>query len=386
MNRRMLMRALIEQERRAASLFVFLLLTVIFAIDFFIAKYSSDGYGYGLLTPYTVLYLLIPFGVYFSKKQDPRYIKYIYFFAYLFVCFIMEIAEFRGSSEYSGGNIAEVYFILFSPLFINKRYYFIVTASVSMKYLLIGLLLQTSSVALPIALTSVFSLVAFIILSRFIGYIKATNASYFKQFEGVVKGIVSTLELKDPYTRGHSERVAEYAVILAKSLNIYAEDDLKLISYACLLHDVGKVHTPDSILIKPSKLTEEEYAIVQKHPIVGANAIKDIEGMELCLDIVLYHHERWDGKGYPEGLKEMQIPLTARIAAIADCFDAMTSHRSYRGAMTDKQAYEQIIEGKGIQFDPALVDYFIEVFPDWKIILEKNSFISDIQEVADTAN
>jgi len=233
----------------------------------------------------------------------------------------------------------------------------------------------------------VFGLVALIILNRFLGYIAAMNESYLKQFEGVVKGIVSTLELKDPYTRGHSERVAEYSVILAKELNLYGEDDLKLISYACLLHDVGKMHTPDSILTKPSRLTVEEYEIVKKHPIVGANAIKNIEGMELCMDIVLYHHERWDGKGYPEGLKGMQIPLTARIAAIADSFDAMTSHRSYRGAMTGEQAYEQIIQWKGIQFDPALVEYFRKIFPDWTTILDKKVELNDVsQQIAGTVN
>jgi putative nucleotidyltransferase with HDIG domain len=386
MNRKMLLRALIEQERRAASLFVILLLSVICIIDLLIITFTEHDLGFIMILPYAFLYLLIPITIVLFKKQNPRYIKYMFFLTYTVICFSIEIFVFWGSSEYNGGNIAEVYFILFSPLFINKRYYFTVTAGILSKYVCVGLLLRTSSVILPITLTVVFALIAFIILNRFIGYINAMNKSYLTQFEGVVKGIVSTLELKDPYTRGHSERVAEYAVILAESLDIYKEDDLKLISYACLLHDVGKVHTPDYILTKPSKLTEDEYAIVQKHPIVGANAIRFIEGMELCMDIVLYHHERWDGRGYPEGLKETQIPITARIAAIADCFDAMTSHRSYRGAMTAEQAYEQIILGKGIQFDPALVDYFIKVYPDWKIILDKASVIYDFQDVNVTSN
>lgn len=381
------MKALIGQERRAANLFVIILLSVVFTTDLLIKSIISDGFGLGLLLPYIFLYLLIPFAVFFIKEQNSRYIKYVFFLTYMIVSFINEIVVFWGGSDYNGGTIAELYFVLFSAIFINKRYYWTVTVGVLTKYFLVGLLLQTTVVLLPMGLTLVFGLVAFIILNRFIGYIDAMNNSYFRQFEGVVKGIVSTLELKDPYTRGHSERVAEYAVIMAESLNIYGQDDLKLISYACLLHDVGKVHISDSILTKPSRLTEEEYEIVKKHPIVGANAIKNIEGMELCLDIVLYHHERWDGTGYPEGLKEMQIPLTARIAAIADSFDAMTSHRSYRGAMTAEQAFEQIVQGKGTQFDPALIDYFQRVFPAWTNILNKISGMNEeARQIAITAN
>jgi len=373
----MLQKALIGQEKRAAKLFVILLLSVIFIIDVVIKNISDDGLGYTLLLPYIFLFMLIPIAIVYSKRENPRYVKYMYFFTYIIICFISEVVVFWGSLDYRSGNIAEAFFILFSPIFINKRYYQIVTAGFFIKYLLVGLLLQTTVVLLPMALTLVFALVAFIILHRFIGYIDAMNNSYFKQFGGVVKSIVSTLELKDPYTRGHSERVAEYAVILAESLNIYGEDDLKLIYYACLLHDVGKVHIPDRILTKPSKLTEEEFIIVKQHPIVGANAIKDLEGMELCLDIVLYHHERWDGKGYPEGLSGMQIPLTARIASIADSFDAMTSHRSYRTAMSADEAYKQIIQGVGTQFDPALVDHFNKAFLAWTSILNKKSLADE---------
>jgi putative nucleotidyltransferase with HDIG domain len=387
MNKIMLLNTLIGQEKRAAKLFLSLLLSFIFITDVIFKSFFLKGSGIELLLPYIFLFILIPLAIVFSRKQNPRCIKYVFFSAYMIVCLPNEIIFFWGSTEYTGGNIAEVFFILFSPIFVNKRYYQIVTVGIIMKYILVFLLLQNIVVLFPMALMLVFSLIAFIILNRFIGYIDAMNSSYFRQFEGVVKGIVSTLELKDPYTRGHSERVAEYSRILAESLNIYEEDDLKLMYYACLLHDVGKVHTPDSILIKPSKLTEEEYAVVQKHPIVGANAIKDIDGMELCLDIVLYHHERWDGKGYPEGLKETQIPLTARIAAIADSFDAMTSHRSYRSAMTAEQAYEQIIQGKGTQFDPELVECFQKVFPAWTNILDQIVGINEeILQSAVTAN
>src|SRR5690554_4537735 len=213
MNRRMQLTALIGQEKRTANLFVVLLLTVILITDLVIARFSMSRIGLELLIPYVFLYILIPVAIYFSNNHNPRYIKYIYFFTYLIVCFANEIFVFWGSSDYNGGNIAELFFMLFSPIFINKRYYYIVSSGILIKYCLIGLLLQTSSVLQPIALTLVLALLAYIILNRFVGYLKAINTTYLKQFEGVVKGIVSTLELKDPYTRGHSERVAEYAVI-----------------------------------------------------------------------------------------------------------------------------------------------------------------------------
>lgn len=372
MYKKLLLYTLIDQEKRAANLFLFMLMTIILFVDILNTLLLSERKSPISLIPYGVLILCLPMAVYFVKNKNPRFIKYLFFFAYTIANLLTESYIYSGVDNYTGGNVAEVFFILFSPIFINKKYFYTVTIGTFVKYALVGLIFSTTEALLPMALIIVLALVAFIILTRFFGYLKATNESFFKQFEGVVKGIISTLELKDPYTRGHSQRVAKYSVILAEALKIYSDDDLKLIYHACLLHDVGKVHTPDYILSKPAKLTPEEYEIVKQHPIVGAQAIKDIDGLELCLDIVLYHHERWDGKGYPEGLKETQIPITARIAAIADSFDAMTTQRSYREAMTADEAYKQIIEGKGSQFDPALVEYFDSVFSKWKEILEKS--------------
>lgn len=132
-----------------------------------------------------------------------------------------------------------------------------------------------------------------------------------------------------------------------------------------MLHDVGKVHIRDDILMKPSNLTNEEYEIIKKHPIVGAEAVKNIEGLQESIDVIRYHHERWDGKGYPDRLKGEEIPLLARIASIADAFDAMTTDRSYRPALSLDMAYQRILQGKGSQFDPGLIDIFVEVYPSW---------------------
>jgi HD-GYP domain-containing protein (c-di-GMP phosphodiesterase class II) len=120
-------------------------------------------------------------------------------------------------------------------------------------------------------------------------------------------------------------------------------------------------------------LTDEEYEIIKTHPVVGAEALRGVQGIDENIDVILYHHERWDGKGYPEGLVGKQTPFLARITAIADAFDAMTSSRSYRAALPFEEAYNRIMAGKGSQFDPHLVDIFDKVFPEWvKIAKEKS--------------
>ncbi|HYK73883.1 MAG TPA: HD-GYP domain-containing protein, partial [Pseudoneobacillus sp.] len=187
--------------------------------------------------------------------------------------------------------------------------------------------------------------------------------------------IIATLEMKDPYTRGHSERVAQYALLLAEETGRYSNEELKSFNYACLLHDIGKIQISDNILMKPDKLTEEEYMIVQSHPADGEEVVKDVEGLKGYLSVIRSHHERWDGQGYPDHLKEEETPLLARIVSIADAFDAMTSSRSYRAALPIDEAYKRIIAGKGTQFDPKLVEIFEKVFPSWKELHSKNSTV-----------
>jgi len=177
------------------------------------------------------------------------------------------------------------------------------------------------------------------------------------------------LELKDPHTKGHSERVAKYSVALARKVGKFSEQELNTLYYSCLIHDIGKMQVSDDILTKPDRLTDDEYEVVKMHTIFGVNAIKGIESLQPCIEIVRNHHERWDGTGYPDGLKGEEIPLLTRIASIADAFDAMTSHRAYRAALTPDEAYSRIIKGAGTQFDPGLIPYFKNVFPTWLSIL-----------------
>lgn len=366
MYQKMLQSTFIEQEKRAMKLFLLLLLTVVFVTDIFLSRVFKPEQESVPLYAYLSFLVVLPIVIYYWKKENPRPIKYVLFFTFTSANFILDIMIFWDKGKYFGGNIAEIYFILFSPIFVNQRFCYSVITITIIKYLLVALLFDTVLPFGVIGLIFIFAIMAIIIFYRFNAYITAMNTSMIQQFESVVRGIISIIELKDPYTKGHSLRVAEYATSLARTLNVYSNEELQMIHQACLLHDVGKIHIPDHILSKPGPLTDEEMDMVKKHPRVGMDALKHIQGIELFKEIVLYHHERWDGKGYPEGIREKQIPLAARIVALADAFDAMTTDRSYRKAMTAEEAMEEIRKGKGTQFDPALVEYTEHIFAEWE--------------------
>jgi putative nucleotidyltransferase with HDIG domain len=315
---------------------------------------------------YVVLLALIPVMYYLSRTNKQEWVKYVFMIGYLCASFLADILSFNGiEHKYTSGNMVEVFFILSLPLFLNTKYFWLVCLGVTIKYIATGIILNTSFVIMPIILIAVLSVMSFFLLVRFQGYVRSLSASYDNQLEGIVKGVIATLELKDPYTRGHSERVAKYALLLATEIGKFTKEEQKSFYYACLLHDIGKVNIPDQILMKPGKLTNEEFEIIKSHPVVGAEAVKDVDGIRNSISVIRYHHERWDGKGYPEQLKGEEIPLLARVSAVADAFDAMTSSRSYREAMPVEEAYRRILEGNGSQFDPALVEAFKRIYPAW---------------------
>lgn len=189
----------------------------------------------------------------------------------------------------------------------------------------------------------------------------------FESFFAQLYALVETIEARDPYTRQHSHRASRYAVSIAESMNCIREDVDKL-KVSGLLHDIGKIGTPDKILMKPGKLSEEEYDVIKKHPVTGSNIIGRL-GMWLDEQtIIRHHHERFDGKGYPDGLKGEEIPLLSRILAVADVYDALTSDRSYRKKMEDKEALKIIRENSGSQFDPKVVEAFLKSYGEHKIV------------------
>jgi len=190
------------------------------------------------------------------------------------------------------------------------------------------------------------------------------NAFLYKELEDLFKGTITSLasavEAKDPYTSGHVNRVTDLSIELAKRRGM-SEEDLKNVELAAILHDIGKIAIPDSILKKPDRLTDEEYEIIKTHVYHGARILTPIPGMKGVIPAVLHHHERWDGKGYPMGLRGSDIPLIARIITITDSFDAMNSDRPYRKRIPSDVIRKELVENAGKQFDPELIDIFLEI-------------------------
>lgn len=176
-------------------------------------------------------------------------------------------------------------------------------------------------------------------------------------FVGTLEALTAAIDAKDPYTCGHSQRVAHLAAALAQAHGL-DEELVERIRIAGLVHDVGKIGVPESVLRKSGRLTDEEFDLIKAHPEIGHRILKDIPAFEDVLPGVLYHHERFDGRGYPKGLAGRDIPLVARIIGLADAFDAMSSNRTYRAAMARDRVQHEIQSNAGKQFDPALVESF----------------------------
>lgn len=175
-----------------------------------------------------------------------------------------------------------------------------------------------------------------------------------KLYSGTLEAMVMALDLREKETGFHSYRVTEYSIRLARKLKI-KESEISVIAKGALLHDIGKIGVPDNILLKPGKLTDEEWEIMKKHPRLGYDMLKNIDFLEAAAKIVLHHHEHFDGKGYPSGLSGNDIPLGARIFSVVDALDAMTSDRVYRNAFSYEKSIEIIKCAAGTQFDPEVV-------------------------------
>ena len=176
-------------------------------------------------------------------------------------------------------------------------------------------------------------------------------------YDETMRSLVSALDFRERETRYHSVRVALYAVELAKQFNV-SEDELKFVYWGGILHDIGKIGIPDEILLKPSELDREEWNEIKKHPKIGYEIVKDINFLKDASAVVLYHHEWWNGKGYPYGKKGEKIPIFARIFSVADALDSMTSKRPYRDAISFRDAQMEIIRCSETQFDPTVVTVF----------------------------
>ncbi|MGB8952502.1 MAG: HD domain-containing phosphohydrolase [Candidatus Aminicenantales bacterium] len=204
-------------------------------------------------------------------------------------------------------------------------------------------------------------------------------------YDTTLENLMTALDLRDVETFGHSRTVAKYSQVLAKILGIKDKERLDHIRKGALLHDIGKIAIPDSILKKPGGLSPEEWEKVKLHPSLGFGLIKEIKLVKEVGNIILYHHERYDGKGYPKGLAKERIPLEARIFALSDSLDAITSHRPYRKMKDFNAARKEILDNSSTQFDPQIVEAFCSLKPEkWeKIRFETTSFIPSIEKFSE---
>ena len=195
----------------------------------------------------------------------------------------------------------------------------------------------------------------------------------------MMRTLSTTIEAKDEYTRGHSYRVAEYAALIAEELG-WDKKEIRNLKNAAHLHDIGKIGIPDNILNRPTRLTEEEFQVIKEHTVIGAEILKNITLIDHVKEVARSHHERYDGMGYPDGLKGEEIPLYARVIAIADCYDAMKSRRIYRNPIGDEVIYNEISRNCGSQFDPKIAGVFLKMLNEGRVVISEDGKLADKED------
>ncbi len=192
---------------------------------------------------------------------------------------------------------------------------------------------------------------------------RARREQLERAYRATLAALSRALDMRDTETEEHSERVIRYTMAIAGELGMN-EQELEALQWGAMLHDVGKIGIPDAILRKPGPLSPDEWGIMRKHPTLGYTILHEVEFLQGALPIVLHHHEKWNGKGYPHGLSGPQIPLQARIFAVADAFDAITSWRPYKRPEPHQVALQRIMQDSGSHFDPQVVEAFVSVYPE----------------------
>ena len=240
----------------------------------------------------------------------------------------------------------------------------VVGTSLVLEILYAGLSIIAAAVLVGIGPEALLFLVIPALVARFglLGF-----AAEERDYDRLVSSLMKAIEVKDGYTRGHGDRVATLCVEVARELG-YGYDDLRAVRYASMLHDVGKLNVPLEVLNKPGSLTDAEFAMIRTHPLSGSDIVEGIEFLSPALAGIRYHHERLDGRGYPYGLAGDGLPMVARIVTACDAFDAMTSTRSYRFALSVETAVEELVRCSGTQFDPDVVAILARVVErlDWQ--------------------
>jgi putative nucleotidyltransferase with HDIG domain len=246
-------------------------------------------------------------------------------------------------------------------LFYNKNIFYGLFNNIKLSIL-------NSMVMLPFAIMlaivfiqySYFGILLFIVPVILARYTFSLYIDSKSQYIDTVDALMRAMEARDKYTEGHSQRVAELVKEIAKELK-YNDWTIDKLNIASLLHDVGKIGIDDCILNKPGKLTDEEYDIIKSHPEIGYGILKDVKNLKDIIHIVKHHHERYDGKGYPDGMSGDELNLDVYIVQLADCVDAMTTDRPYRKALTLEQVISELENNSGTQFHPKVVDAYLNL-------------------------
>lgn len=243
----------------------------------------------------------------------------------------------------------------------NDWYVAMIISNTKLFHEIRGILIQNAVVCLVVfALITYFCTMAFRKIGLHMKNAEESRSNLEQMNLTVMRTLARAIDAKDRYTNGHSQRVAKYSLELAKKMG-KDEQEQRDIYFAALLHDVGKIHVPDTIINKPSRLTDEEFAYIKLHPVAGYYILKDIKANSLIAPGAKWHHERFDGNGYPNGLSGENIPEIARIIGVADAYDAMSSTRSYRSVMPQDKVRNEIEKGRGTQFDPQIADIMLEL-------------------------
>lgn len=346
-----------------------------------------------------ILLCPVPISYYIDTLQHGRHrktfniVENIAFFA-LLVCSVLHIsgiADYIETLPIAHGLLAITVVIVFVTIFEDyKKGYFKGTGYtlVGLVFAMLCVLIESLSTYFVVSISGIFigigmTILLVLNLVKTIYDIQAMESSRQKiemderrnQMEAIslqmMQTLSTTIEAKDEYTRGHSHRVAEYAVLIAEELG-WDKKEIRNLRNAAHLYDIGRIGIPDSILNKPTRLTEEEYAVIKEHTIIGAEILKNITLIDHVKEVARSHHERYDGKGYPDGLKGEEIPLYARIIAIADSYDAMKSRKIYRNPLADEMIYNEILQSRGKQFDPDIADVFLKLLDENRVAIDED--------------
>ena len=326
----------------------------------------------------TVIPALICLGLYFRDKSS-RYLRYYILIGYSIMYVFVLLT----------GNTTMVFTYIFPLLTLIVLYHqprlvllmgivsLLANIAYDVRLYLEGEITLKNSRDIEIQLALIVMCFGFLyVASRMYDNIQRKNTEYLQEIEEknkeiqrvtleAISTIANIIDAKDEYTKGHSQRVADYASELAKRLG-YSEEALENVRYIALLHDIGKIGIPDSVLKKTARLSDQEFEVMKQHVDIGNRILHDNTVIKDLFKGAKYHHERYDGKGYTEGLQGEEIPEVARIICIADSYDAMTSSRVYRPRMTEEQAIQQLLENSGSQFDPDMIKVFVQMLAEKK--------------------